>query len=270
MKNINKFGLIVACIAMIGIGVGADFSYQSVTDRPGNFAMTDTASVSGWNSFQASTFANAGGVSEMTQVKALPVPTASGFSGAPEEKSSQCIYMEFTKDGTTVDPAVQETVISDITVGSVSTTTVPTMDSVTGNLVGSTKGAGYDLFTSTVGGVAGTPIKDANNKLIGISDDYQRYVFANVQSVQDDYISATGKDSAGTNSIALTSWTTASVGSPTMPENTPYVQFDWQDMRGYRVDVNGVAFSGLPEWTIQNSAFYQEILPGDYRTGKYL
>ena len=264
--------ILVALITLVicaGVVMAADFSYQSVTDRPGNFFMNNQATTSGYANFQSSTLANAGGIDEMTMVNVNPVNMA---LGAPLAETYQNVYLDFFKHGTTVDPAVQETVISKITVGAVSTAKVPTFG-LGGSLeVGSGVGEGYDLFTSTVGGIVGTPVSSGGH-LTGINSADEagapRYVFSQVQSAQDDYVWAQGRDSAGnidTNgnpSNVMNSFTTAFVGSPTMPENTPYTLFDWMDTRGFEVNQPN-------EWAIQNTVNYQQILPSDYRTGKYL
>jgi hypothetical protein len=240
-------------------------SYTSYTNRPGNFILSDIATASGHNSFQASVLATVGGIDEVTKVSTLPANPGS----SPEEKSLQQIYMDFFKDGSSVDPAMWETIKSDITVGTKSNAIIPTFDD-NGNIPTNTLSEGYDIATMTVGGVAGTPISN-NHVLTGIVPDYQRYVFSNIQSYQDDYISYTGEDSAGTNSNVLTSYTTASVSSPAMlGVDTPYVKFGVTDMRGYRVDasnVNGpIAWSGAPDWTIQTNVNYEEVLPWTYRS----
>lgn len=237
-----------------GIAAAYDFTYSSYTNRPGNFVMNDFAGVTGWNSFQASSLANAGTVDEMTKVTALPVPTFSiscGQHGAPEEKSYQSISMEFYKYGTTVDPFVSETVSSDITVGAANSN-IPYINTDTGALVGDATSR-YDLFSSTVGGYAGTP-QVSNGKLIGVTDDYTRSVFSQIQSYQDDFISATGADSAGTLGWAPTSYTTASL-APETSTASPYVKFNWQDTRGWK-PVTG-DWDGT--WVIQNSIDYQMV-----------
>ena len=255
--------MIAVITAMVLMGIaGADsaFSYQSYTDRPGNFIMNDIASVSGFISFAATTLANAGGIYEMTQVNTLPCNMQ---LGAPEEKSYQKINLNFYKDGTVTDPAVQEIVQSDITVGSTSTAKIPTFGPNGILTPGSGVGEGYDIMQSTVGGIVGTPIQ-TNGHVTGINgiSGSAREVFANIESAQDDYIWAQGADSAGTDSDTLSSWTTAQVGSSTMPEGTPYNQFTWQDTRGYGL---------VPDqWTIQNIVSFDQILPSDYRSGKYI
>lgn len=226
-------------------------TYESYTDRPGNFIMNDYATMSGYNSFQASSLANAGGVDEMTKVAVLPVDMC---LGAPVEKSYQSVNMNFWKNGQTVDPAVQETVQSDITVGAVNPATgsftVPTINA-DGSLNGDANER-YDLFSSTVGGTTGTPTVGTGNVLTGITDDGSHQVFSTIQSVQDDWITATGADSAGTDSNVLSSFTTASLPTNTGAV-TPYVQFDWQDARGWKPVTNDA--NGL--WTIQNTVNYK-------------
>jgi hypothetical protein len=256
--SILTLAVLILCAGIAGAVDIPSFTYESHVDRPGNFAMTDTANGYGYNTFQASSYATAGGVSEMTTVKPLPANPGS----APFEHSYQSVYMQFCKDGTIVDPAVKETTVSDWTVGTLSNAIIPVLDS-TGNMQSSALSEGYDVGSFTVGAIAGFPVTN-NNVLSGIIPDHQRYVFAQANMYTDDHFMTVGEDSAGTNGIDLTSYTKLETGSASMPELTPYLQIKSSDMRGYLVDT-GAAYTGIPDWTIQNNAYVQQILPWTYR-----
>ena len=115
--------------------------------------------------------------------KTLDVPS----NAAPEETSHETVQMNFVKNGQTVDPLVGETIDSDITVGAVGTTTVPTFTS-TGDITADPNER-YDIMHYTMGGSAGTPVI-SNGALSSITNDGSRQVFSQILSSQDDYIHA--------------------------------------------------------------------------------
>jgi hypothetical protein len=175
--------------------------------------------------------------------------------GCPEEKSHETVQMNFFKNGQTVDPLVGETIDSDITVGAVGTTTVPTFDA-TGNIPQAAIDERYDIMHYTMGGSAGTPTV-TNGALSGIANDGSRQVFSQILSSQDDYIHAQGFDSAGNVYAVPTSYTDVVIpGTPGTSESQAYRQFNW---KSDGTD-NGV-------WNINNMVQYQ-VYPIQFNVGQ--
>jgi hypothetical protein len=204
--------------------------------------------------------ATAGTFDSTSMFKTLDVPTS--FSGAPEETSHETVTLNFVKNGQTVDPLVGETIDSDITVGAVGTSVVPTFDS-NGNIPAAAVDERYDIMHYTIGGSAGTPVI-TNGALTGITNDGSRQVFSQIMSSQDDYIHAQGFDSAGNVYAVPTSYTDVVIpGHPNTDESQAYRQFNWQDTRSWK-PVNGDA-NGV--WDINNIIQYQ-IYPIQFNVGK--
>jgi len=220
------------------------FSEQIV--RPGNFALTDNAQMTGLNSWSHMSSASAGTADISSMFQTLNVPNCA----APRETSHETVQMTFVKNGQTVDPLIGETIDSDITVGAVGTSVIPTFDT-TGNIAQAAIDERYDIMHYTMGGSAGTPTI-TNGALTGITNDGSRQVFSQIMSSQDDYIHAMGFDSAGNANPVLTSYTDVAL-APLTSAASPYVQLNWQDSRGWAPvvgDLNGA-------WKITNMVNYQ-------------
>lgn len=265
MKAIEiMVALAISLLAIAGISSACDIpaitpgdiQFSEQINRPGNFAYSDTATLTGWNSWSHQSTANAGTMDSTSMFKTLDVAF-----GCPEEKSHETVQMNFFKNGQTVDPLVGETIDSDITVGAVGTTTVPTFDA-TGNIPQAAIDERYDIMHYTMGGSAGTPTV-TNGALSGIANDGSRQVFSQILSSQDDYIHAQGFDSAGNVYAVPTSYTDVVIpGTPGTSESQAYRQFNWQDTRGWKSDGtdNGV-------WNINNMVQYQ-VYPIQFNVGQ--
>lgn len=240
--------------------VNGDMVFSEQINRPGNFNYADTATMTGWNSWSHQSMATAGTFDSTSMFNTLNVPTS--FSSAPEETSHETVTLNFVKDGQTVDPLVGETIDSDITVGAVGTSVVPTFDT-TGNINPSAVDERYDIMHYTIGGSAGTPVI-SSGALQSITNDGSRQVFSQIMSSQDDYIHAQGFDSAGNVYAVPTSYTDAIIpGTPGTGESQAYRQFNWQDTRGWKPvygDSNGA-------WGNSNIIQYQ-IYPIQFNVGK--
>jgi len=253
MRTITKFGILAVMIfTAIGIvnAMTGDIQFTEQINRPGNFIYTDGTPtnptvMSGWNGWSHSMSATAGTFDSISQFKTLDVPC----NAAPEEKSHEAITLNFYKNGQTVDPLVGETIDSDITVGAVGTSTIPTF-STTGNIPQAAVDERYDIMHYTMGGSAG--IYDNTGTLT--SNDGSRQVFSQIMSSQDDFIHAQGFDSAGNVYAVPTSYTDVVIpGTPGTDETQAYRQFNWIDSRGWAPtvgDLNG-------EWKITNQINYQ-------------
>jgi len=264
MKAIEiMVALAISLLAIAGISSACDIpaitpgdiQFSEQINRPGNFAYSDTATLTGWNSWSHQSTANAGTMDSTSMFKTLDVAF-----GCPEEKSHETVQMNFFKNGQTVDPLVGETIDSDITVGAVGTTTVPTFTS-TGDITADPNEQ-YDIMHYTMGGSAGTPVI-SNGALSSITNDGSRQVFSQILSSQDDYIHAKGFDSAGNVYAVPTSYTDVVIpGTPGTSESQAYRQFNWQDTRGWKSDGtdNGV-------WNINNMVQYQ-VYPIQFNVGQ--
>ena len=233
--------IILAAVGMAS-AMSGDIQFSEQINRPGNYAYSDSATMTGWNSWSHSMSATAGTFDSISQFKTLDVPC----NAAPEEKSHEAITLNFVKNGQSVDPLVGETIDSDITVGAVGTSTVPTF-SATGAIPQAAIDERYDIMHYTMGGSAGT--YDNTGTLIPGGNDGSRQVFSQIMSSQDDFIQATGYDSAGNLNPVMTSYTQATIpGTPGTDESQAYRQFNWIDARGWAPtigDLNG-------EWKITN------------------
>jgi hypothetical protein len=255
MRTITKFGIVLTIMAFMAIGIvsATDMVFSESITRPNNFQLTDNAQMSGWNSWSHMSSATAGTADMSSMFGTLPVPCG----GAPLETSHETVQMTFIKNGQTLDPLIGETIDSDITVGAVGTSAVPTFDAQ-GNIPQAAIDERYDIAKYTIGGSAGTPVIN-NGALTGITNDGSRQVFSQIMSSQDDYFHAMGYDSAGNANPMITSYTDVTI--PT--ESQAYRQFNWQDSRGWKPvagDLNG-------EWKISNMINYQ-MYPIAFNIGK--
>ena len=239
----KAIAVLAALFVLIGIvGATTDVTFSESIIRPGNFAYTDNVALDGWNTWSHTSTSDAGSFVAMSSFNLLPVPCGS----APIENSFEQMNINFFKNGETVDPCMGEIVQSGITVGA-------------------------------VGGIgANHPLLGANGNLIGDAND--RYDLAQYQmlasgsagaqgfqvssllfSSQDDFLSATGYDSAGTNSDVPTSFTTITKGW----DSQAYSELNWQDTRSWKPvvgDTNGV-------WDIQNMVQFENY-PIAFNVGK--
>jgi hypothetical protein len=235
----------------IGPALATDsFTFNEQINRPGNFVYTDNAAMSGWNQWSHSMSADAGNFASESAFNLIPVPNGA----APEEKSHENVQLNFVKYGLEIDPMMGETIDSDITVGAVGTSTIPTFDTQ-GNIPANTLDERYDLMQYTIGGNAGTYDKTKDT----FTNDQTRGVNSQIFSSQDDYIHAIGYDSAGNENLVngqpvMTSWDEATVMGGWKPaDSSPYVQFNWQDTRSWKPvtgNLNGV-------WDINNLVQYK-------------
>ena len=213
-------------IALIGMGMATnDITFSESINRPGNFVYTDTATMSGWNTWQHMSSSDAGSFAAASTFSLLDVPQGS----APLETSFEQMNLDFTKYGTMSDPCMGEIVQSGVTVGAV------------GGI-----GANHPTI-GTLGATAGQLIGDANDRYdlaqynMMASGDYLNgfQVSSLLFSSQDDYLSAEGYDSAGTGDIIPTSYALITKGW----DSQAYSELNWQDTRGWTPvsgDPNGV------------------------------
>ena len=246
--------LAISLLAMAGIGCAydipaitqGDFQFSEQINRPGNFAFSDTATMTGWNNWEHQSMATAGTFDSTSMFKTLDVPSGA----APEEKSLETVTLNFLKNGQGVDPLIGERIESDITVGAVSTNVVPTFTSA-GDITANPDER-YDTMHYVMSGSAGTPVF-TNGELTGITDDMSRQVSSQIMSSQDDFIHVQGFDSAGNENPVLTSFTDVIIpGRPGTSESQAYRQFNWQDSRGWKPD--GTEYG---TWNNNNLIHYQ-------------
>ena len=241
MKTIGiMIALAISLLVIAGIGTCAipaitpgDIQFSEQINRPGDFAFSDTASMSGWNEWSHQSMATEGTFESNSIFKTLDVPNCA----APEEKSFEKVTITFFKNGQTVDQLIGEQIDTDISVGAFQNANKPDF-TASGDLTADTNDR-YDIMKYNIGGSAGI--------------DGSRFVTSQILSSQDDYIHAVGFDSAGNAWPIMTSFTDVVIpGIPGTDESQAYRQFNWQDTRGWTPDgtANGI-------WDITNLVDYK-------------